>query len=212
MYVMERVMKRIALLKSSRRLPTLVDTLNECITEFEEEEEEEEEEDREDEEQEEIDDVCSVITLIDDEDWACEVEFDEYPFGTEEFHKKLGTAMNNAELQRTFEKRKEMAVLMQEMLYRNASLMKKQFTFAFDAMGQWKPLKTQSQYYDDFVAAYNLPKGSKTVKTLRDIAGLWHKMLCLNKGFRRPCEFSFGTTAKGNEIYAKDWQLVTIKK
>lgn len=161
--------------------------------------------------EEEDDDTASVVSLIDEEPWAEDVEFEDHGLDLPDFHEKLTRGMSPQEARETNDLRVEMARLMRDLVFKSASLMKGQFTFH---VGVGPPAPLKKEYYWDFLEAYrgNCKKpGRRTRERIGEICKSWLEMLKLNQELpRRGHSFWFEPTPEGQEAYVKDWKLFRI--
>ena len=156
----------------------------------------------------------SVLSSIDEESWARDIVWDEEVFCPVSFKRLLGQSLSPSEWRSSFEDRQAMTELMHEVLKSNASLMKQQFTFSFDDGsddGSSQFGNRQSHCHRDLVALYGTPMGHRTSQVLRAIARGWHKILELNKKFKKPFNFHFRKTPPGAETYNLNGVLVRRK-
>lgn len=156
-------------------------------------------------------DTESVLSCIDEEDWARDEVWDEDVFCESSFKQKLGETMTQSEWQTTLSVRQQMAVTLKKMLRLNATLVKAQLTFN---VKKGEPLlreKSLDEYHHDIIRTYGRPLGFNSSKVLAKIAGLWKEIQGLNFSLKKPFYFFFTRTKPGEEMYILNGELVTRK-
>ena len=194
---LEEIIDRISAMKDSLSIvkgQMFLDSLDKCIESFEID----------------ADEVNSVISLIDDEPWVNEFEFQESSFSLPEFHRSLAVRMSDKELEKSNGTLNRMTEAVQDLVYKSASLMKRQFSINVQ-MGPPQPLKTFGEYLQDFHIAYEMEMGIETAKTIHSIAELWCLIQNLNTRLPRPFKFSFEVTPNGREMFILDNTLMEMK-